>query len=358
MTIVTTLSAIVVIVLAIDFYLRAPGYRGPKSDHFDGKKFKSYGREAAAFTVSGLGEERKVSLIKWMISRPRLKWEWRDVETPATPPERVTGKEILVTYVNHTAVLIQVAGVNIITDPVWTYRASPFIFMGPRRYQDPGVDIEKLPPIDLILLSHNHYDHMDLNAIRKIVAHSGPAIVAPLGNAAYLEQKGVAGAVDMDWWQSQMISKEVRIDCVPAQHFSARAFSDRNRTLWSGYMIHTPVGLLYFAGDTGYGPFVDRLKDKYIAAGKKIRCALLPIGAYKPEWFMKEVHMSPEEAVRVHEELGIETSIATHFGTFYMADDGQDEPVALLKSVLAEKELHGQKIEFRALKNGESVRLM
>jgi L-ascorbate metabolism protein UlaG (beta-lactamase superfamily) len=337
--------------IAIDRLMRSSGYVGPQTDHFDGKKFFNYVvqfdervRKTADESV-GRG-----SFLKWILNRPKNPWAWRKALVPLVR-ERVEGTELVMTYINHTTVLIQTAGLNIITDPIWAYRASPIGFMGPRRYQEAGMKLQDLPPIDLVLVSHNHYDHMDLGALRQISKKWKPKIYCPLGNAAFLARKGIPGARDMDWWQSQVVTDALTLDCVPAQHFASRAISDRNKTLWCGFILRVPAGLIYFAGDTGYGPFAKRIAEKY----KNISWGLIPIGAYKPEWFMSEVHVSPDEAVRIHTELGIKTSIATHFGTFSLADDTQDEAVRRIETILTEEQKKGNQIDFRILYNGGQV---
>jgi L-ascorbate metabolism protein UlaG (beta-lactamase superfamily) len=242
-------------------------------------------------------------------------------------------------------VLIQHAGMNMLTDPIWSDRASPFSSLGPRRFSPPGVSFENLPKIDLVLLSHNHYDHLDVRTLKRIAARDQPRVVVPLGLAKLLSGIGLKPEKEMDWWD---VSGP--ITCVPARHFSARGITDRNRTLWCGYWIETPAGPIYFAADTAFGPHFGEIRNRLGSP----RVALLPIGAYKPQWFMSPVHMSPEEAAEAHRKLGPERSIAIHWGTFQLADDGPDEPVIELRKALSERP---DLPPFEALENGASLEL-
>jgi L-ascorbate metabolism protein UlaG (beta-lactamase superfamily) len=312
-------------------------FGGKSSDHFDGRKFFNPNLP----TVRAMHDSR--SLVSWLLARHR--GEWKNVAvSPVVPPARVH-EGIRVTYINHATVLIQCAGLNIITDPIWARRASPFRFAGPKRYAGPGVRLDDLPQIDIVLLSHNHYDHMDIATLRHI-AKSDPRIYTGLGNTAYLRRKGIVGAHDLDWWESVMDS-DVKITAVPAQHFSARSFFDRNHTLWCGFVLETPVGKIYFAGDTGYGPFVHKIAERF----ESFRLALIPIGAYDPAWMMQTVHTNPEEALAIHDELHIQTSIGIHHGTFRLTDEPQREPAARINAQRRDR-------DFQTLENGGFVALI
>lgn len=286
----------------------APKYRGPKSDHFDGKRFLNLRRTEH----SGFGK-----VLKWLMNRDEGRWtEWREI-TPSVPPER--SERLRVTWVNHSTMLIQVANVNVLTDPIWSKRCSPVQWAGPKRHHAPGIRFEDLPPIDAVLISHNHYDHLDDWTLKRLKRKQ--TFVA-LGNAAYLK-----GATDLDWWEPAAISDEVRVHCVPAQHFSSRGLRDRDANLWCGFVLETPRGKIYFAGDTGYGPHFQMIRERF----GPMQLALLPIGAFRPEWFMCSVHISPQDAVRAARELHAEVSIPMHYYTFHLGDDGQDEPVEILR---------------------------
>jgi L-ascorbate metabolism protein UlaG (beta-lactamase superfamily) len=238
--------------------------------------------------------------------------------------------EMRVTFVNHSTVLVQMDGINVLTDPIWSKRCSPVSFAGPRRAVPPGLLFEQLPPIDVVLISHNHYDHMDLPTLRRLADERRPRIFVPLGNKGTLYRRGVNGAEELDWWQSARVRDGVHVHAVPAQHFSGRGLFDRDRALWAGFVVTGPAGAMYFAGDTGFAPHFGQIRERFGPP----RLALLPIGAFRPEWFMSRVHMSPDDALRAHEILGTETSLGIHFGTFRLTDDGQDEPAERIAALL------------------------
>jgi L-ascorbate metabolism protein UlaG (beta-lactamase superfamily) len=297
-------------------------YRGPTSDHFDGRHFHNVERFNDAMIEDAL---RRTSSILSGDSRGGAKW----VTAPTdTPPPRVGGGKLRVTFVNHSTFLVQMDSLNILTDPIWSDRASPFTWAGPKRRSPPGIRFEDLPTIDVVLISHNHYDHMDAPTLARLQREHHPRIFAGLGNAAFVKGR----AADLDWWQSAELAEGVRVHAVPAQHFSSRGFSDRDANLWCGYVLETPHGAVYFAGDTGWGPHFDAIRERF----GKVRLALLPIGAFRPEWFMCSVHISPTDAVRAAKALGATMSIPMHYSTFHLGDDGQDEPVEVLRRVMGE----------------------
>jgi L-ascorbate metabolism protein UlaG (beta-lactamase superfamily) len=236
-----------------------------------------------------------------------------------------------VTFVNHSTVLLQVDGVNILTDPIWSERCSPVTWAGPRRHRPPGLRFEDLPPIDAVVLSHNHYDHLDLPTLRRLVAaFPRVRLFAGLGNAAFLRGKGLYNVTEVDWWQELPLSRDVTLVSVPAQHFSSRGLCDRDGTLWTGYAFRSSAGLSYFAGDTGYSPHFGEIRERL----GPVRLAVLPIGAFRPEWFMDPIHVSPRQAVQAAQDLGSELTVPMHYGTFDLGDDGQQEPVEQLKRAL------------------------
>lgn len=298
------------------------------SDHFDGKRFFN----PRIDTDRSLGE-----LLRWQRSRHPEPWP-EQATRPALrtrpPAPLIDDGRIISTYIGQATFLIQCAGVNILTDPIFSLRASPLSWLGPKRVREPGIAFDHLPPIHLVLLSHNHYDHMDLRSLRRLHARWAPKIVTGLGNGAYLATKGITGAIELDWWQDCEVLPELRVTFVPSQHWSKRGLFDRRTMLWGGHMVETAAGRLYFAGDTGYpAHFSDirrRLREPHVA--------LLPIGAYEPRWFMGPQHMNPDDAVRAHLDLGAHLSIAMHFATFPLADEGPDEPIRELVRVRA---LHG-----------------
>jgi L-ascorbate metabolism protein UlaG (beta-lactamase superfamily) len=300
----------------------APGYTGPQSDHFDGEVFHNQDPQEP----HGFGD-----LIKWQMTRDRGPWkEWTDAAPGPPPPERVGRGELRVTFINHATTLIQMDGLNILTDPVWSDVVGPALDVGPRRVRPPGIRFEDLPPIDAVVVSHNHYDHMDLPTLRRLMAAHKPRLFAGLGSRVLLRSEGIDGATDLDWWEVADLSPEVRVTGVPATHFSNRGLCDRDNTLWMGFVVSGPAGIAYFAGDTGFGKHFQQIRERF----GRIRLAVLPIGAYLPRWFMSPVHIDPEEAVRAHRTLGAATSVAMHFGTFNLADEGQDDPPSDLAKAL------------------------
>ncbi len=257
-------------------------------------------------------------------------------------------KEIQITWIGHATFLIQAGGMNVLTDPIFSERASPVSFAGPRRLAPPGIRLEDLPPIHAVILSHDHYDHLDAPTVQRL----GPSVryFVPLGVGSWLVNAGVNQAVELDWWKSASLGS-MRIHAVPAQHFSGRTPFNRNGTLWMGWVLETPAGNVFFAGDTGYGPFFREIGERF----SPIRVSFIPIGAYRPRWFMRPMHVDPPEAVRIHQELRSETSIAMHWGTFRLADEPVGEPPVYLERALREAGVRDE--EFRLMRFGETVRL-
>ncbi len=234
-----------------------------------------------------------------------------------------------VTWIGHATVLAQLGGISLLTDPIFSERASPFAFAGPKREQPPGVTVSELPHIDAVLVSHNHYDHLDLPTCRRLAAQPGgsPLFVVPLGLQGWFRARGIARVVELDWWQGERLG-EVDIVLVPAQHWSARGLNDRMKTLWGGFAVFAPDCQLFFAGDTGYSrDFADirqRFAERQQDGGFDI--ALIPIGAYEPRWFMQSQHVNVEEAINIHVDLGARRSLGVHWGTFELTDEALDEP--------------------------------
>jgi len=323
----------------------APRYRGPVSDHFDGERFLNESR---------VGHAKRWDIAKWLATRRPGPWKRvKDASLGEAPPSRVSGADLRITFVGHATTLIQTAGLNILTDPVWSERVSPVSFVGPRRVRPPGIRFEDLPPIDLVLISHNHYDHIDAPTLRRLRKTHQPRVIAPLGNAALLKSFGLRDVVELDWWQHASAGPDVVAHCVPAQHFSGRGLLDRDATLWGGFVIKSPSGVVYFAGDTGAGRHFEKIREAF----GKPRLALLPIGAYRPEWFMKSAHISPVEAIDVHETLGAHQSVAIHFGTFPLADDGRDEAPRELEEALQKRGVSPDKFWILDCGEGRNVDL-
>jgi L-ascorbate metabolism protein UlaG (beta-lactamase superfamily) len=261
-----------------------------------------------------------------------------DVEALRSPP--LDGLRL--TWLGHASWLVQGAGASVLVDPVLGPSIPGFI----RRNAGPGLSVEQLPRIDSSLVTHNHYDHLDLPTLLRLRDEHRPRFVVPLGNGALLASRGIDAAAELDWWQGFNIDEGVRVVCVPARHFSGRGLRDRDRTLWCGYVVEGPSGAVYFAGDTAAGPHFAEVRERF----GRVRLAL-PIGAFLPRWFMSPVHVSPEEAVEAHETLGAHASVAIHFGTFPLGDDGETEAVEDLRRALAEREVSPE--EFRVLDFGE-----
>lgn len=330
--------ALLIIAATIGTRLSEEGYTGPVSDHFDGEKFHNYVKQERA--ASGF--------FRYLMNRTPGIWaEENHNNSYPLPPQRVNGPNALLTFINHSTFLIQVDGVNILTDPIWSERASPFSFVGPKRARLPGVAFEDLPKIDVVIISHNHYDHMDITTMTKLAKRDQPVFIFGLGNGSLLDNNSISNYVELDWWQEHKVSHSLTIASVPAQHFSGRGLADRNETLWMGFVIKSSAGNIFFAGDTGFGPHFEMIRERYAP----IRAALIPIGAFIPRWFMKYVHVSPQEAVQAAQVLGAQISFGMHFGTFRLADDSQNQPIEELNEALMALD---KKIDFRTLDFGQS----
>jgi L-ascorbate metabolism protein UlaG (beta-lactamase superfamily) len=256
----------------------------------------------------------------------------------------------VVTFVGHATFLIQTAAGNILTDPMYSQRASPLNFAGPRRVRQPAVRFDDLPPIAIVLLSHNHYDHCDRRTLRDLAARFDPVVVTPLGNGPVVRSAGLRQVEELDWWD-EATTTAMPITLTPAHHFSARGPFDRNLALWGGFVLATGGLRIYFAGDSAYAPLFRDVRRRL----GPIDLALLPIGAYEPRWFMHVVHMNPAEAVQAHLDLEAAQSIAMHFGTFQLTTEGIDEPLRALGDARRAKDVPESR--FRAIGFGESVRL-
>lgn len=300
-----------------------PRYVGPATDHFDGEQFSNPGPRLNMSSRS---------LLRWVTTREKGPWRPYAEGPPGPPPPyRVDPGQVRVTFIGHATALIQQDRVNVLTDPIWSMQATPLPPLGPSRMRPPGVRFEDLPPIDALFVSHNHYDHLDVPTLKRL-KHAFPRlrIFTGLGNRAVLERAGVEGAIELDWWQSAEVAPGLSVTAVPVQHFSNRGLFDRDRTLWVGFVLRGPAGATYFGGDTGYGPHFAAVKERL----GPMRVAILPIGAFRPQWFMGPVHQSPLDAVKAAADLGARTSVPIHYGTFQLADDGEDEPVAELGKAL------------------------
>ncbi len=297
-----------------------------------------------------------LTFLRWFLNRKPGPWRPPATTLPHTfppPPDRVTGDDLRVTFIGHTTLLIQHAGLNILTDPIYGTHCSPVPVPMLRRMMPPGDPNEKLPRIDLVLLSHNHYDHLCAPTTRRLLRTFDPAWVAPRGAATTLRQLGVRRVTELDWWQSQPVGspsgEPLTITCTPARHFSGRLPWDRDHALWGSFALTAGHGTIYFAGDSGMGPHFAAIARHF----DPIRLAIIPIGAFRPREIMRPVHIDPDEAVEAHLLLNAKQSVASHFGTFRLADDGQDEPIERLRAALVAKNL--DPATFRVLGFGETL---
>jgi L-ascorbate metabolism protein UlaG (beta-lactamase superfamily) len=300
-------------------------YEGPQSDHFDGERFFNPGAVASA---DGHGSPARF-FNRWLSGDERAEWPEHLAVRPTVPPRIVAGKDMLVTWIGHSTVLIQTQGLNILTDPIWSKRASPFSFIGPKRVRAPGVRLENLPKIHFILVSHNHYDHLDLPTLKRLGARDNPTIVTSLGNEAILRPTGLR-VLALDWGGRLNIPGRGAIRVERNQHWSSRWGTDRNRALWSAFTIETPGGNIFYAGDTGWG---DGRWVEQAATHGPFRLAIIPIGAYEPRDFMKSNHIDPAEAVAVFERLNPAMALGVHWGTFQLTFEAIDDPPRRLEAL-------------------------
>jgi L-ascorbate metabolism protein UlaG (beta-lactamase superfamily) len=336
-----SLAALISVATLISGCLSAPGYEGPRTAHFDGERFKN---------AVSVPEKSLVDVLSWWWHRDPPSWKERPIRVSAekSPGQVDEQGRIRVTFINHSTLLLQLDGVNILTDPVYSARIGPVSFLGPARHHPPGMPFDELPPIHVVLISHNHYDHLDLPTLKRLAREHRPRILVPLGNGALLQDHDIERGEDHDWWQSSAIGPGLRVTFTPSRHWSGRGLGDRYKTLWGAWVIEGSGGPIYFAGDTGWGPHFAEARQRF----GPMRLALLPIGAYKPRWFMRAAHISPAEAVHAHSVLEAGTSVATHFGTFRLGDDRQDEPPTELRRALEDSDLGGTR--FWVLSPGEA----
>jgi L-ascorbate metabolism protein UlaG (beta-lactamase superfamily) len=266
----------------------------------------------------------------------------------------VDGGKVRFSFVGHASWLIQTAGLNILVDPVWSERASPFAWAGPKRHNDPGIAFEKLPQIDIVLVSHGHYDHLDLATLSKLSAKFSPRVITPLGNdQAMRDADSAIKAQAFDWHDRVDLGDSAAVTLVPTRHWSARGLFDRNKALWASFVLETPAGKLYIVCDSGYGD--GRHFRRVAEAHGPLRLAILPIGAYEPRWFMRDQHMNPSDAVKALADCGAEHALAHHHGTFQLTDEAIDAPAEALGAALDEAKI--PRARFVALKPGQVVEI-
>ena len=318
-----------------------------KSDHFDGSRFFNPGVKV---------EKGLFDVLKWQLAGGKAEWP-ESVANTAVPKiaETVPPGQIHVTWVNHASHLLQFSSkekgsFNVITDPVFSKRVSPVTWAGPARVRPPGVAFEALPKIEVVLVSHNHYDHMDLDSLERLAKTFDPLFVVPLGNKAILNDIGITKVVELDWWQSHDLPGGEKITVAQAQHWSSRSMIDRNKALWGAFVVTGSDGLkAYFGGDTGYGGHFAEAKKRY----GPMDVSLLPIGAYEPRWFMEKQHMNPADAVQAHLDLESRLSLGSHHSCFQLTDEAIGDPAKHLTEALAEKKVEPAK--FQAPETGATV---
>jgi L-ascorbate metabolism protein UlaG (beta-lactamase superfamily) len=276
--------------------------------------------------------------------------------TPSAEPDvaflKANATEPTLTWIGHSTLLLQVGTYNILTDPHLSERASPVSFYGPRRMAAPGLDFSQLPRIDIVLISHNHYDHLDSTTVRRLAAQEGgsPLFVVPLGLEQWMRNMGVGNVVELDWWD-RIGKGSLDIHLVPVQHWSQRTLWDRNKTLWGGFYVRHHSLSFMFAGDTGYSQDFADIRKRLGAPD----IAAIPVGAYEPRWFMGVQHVDPAQAVKIHQDLGARYSVGMHWGVFELADESLDEPPKALSVARVEAGVPADR--FFVMKLGETRRL-
>jgi len=317
-------------------------YRGPRSDHFDGTRF---------FMAGAISSNRTSDLMRWWWTEPRSRWpKWAPSGFSDRPPPRVGGSRLRICFVGHASLLLQTGGLNLLIDPVWSARVSPLRWIGPQRVNDPGIAFSALPPIDAVLVSHSHYDHLDLATLSRLNAAHAPRVITPLGNDAIMRRHDPAiRAEAYDWGDEVTLSERVAVRLAPMRHWSARSLTDRNRALWAAFILTTPAGRIYHVGDSGYGDG-QQFRAARDAHGP-FRLAVLPIGAYEPRWFMRHHHMDPQDAVAAFVDTAAGLALAHHHGTFQLTNEAIDAPARELAQARAAAGIAPER--FRLLQPGE-----
>lgn len=313
-----------------------------KNDHYDGKHFSNNGKVLS---------KSLIDLLRFFLGNNKTeKWPEFVVnqKTPMLAPKEMIN-QCYITYINHMTHLIQLPKLNILSDPIFSKRASPFSFLGPKRVRDPGIPLDQLPSIDIVIISHNHYDHMDIPSLIKLSQLFNSLMIVPLGNAVYLNKHGIQSIIELDWWQSHQINETQTITLLPSIHWSKRGLFDENKALWGGYWISSANHKIYFSGDTAYGDIFKTIQQKMGSPD----ISILPIGSYAPRWFMQPQHMDPNEAVLASIDLQSRLSIASHHQTFRLSYEGFEEPLNELRRSM---QLHNiAEKDFLAPENGETV---
>jgi L-ascorbate metabolism protein UlaG (beta-lactamase superfamily) len=312
-------------------------YQGPSSDHFDGARF---------FNPDGETPKQFRDLWRWRMGPKPQVWP-KTIPLKATATPKANIADLTITMVGHATLLIQFKGLNILTDPFWSDRASPVSFAGPKRVIKPGINFDDLPKIDFILLSHCHYDHMDLATLKRLKLAHDPIVVTPLGNDTIIKSTGLKTQT-LDWAQEKQFGN-LTIHCEPCHHWGARGISDRSMALWAAFVLSLGDDKVLFIGDTGF----DKGRPYYNLAQKfgGFRAAVLPIGAYDPRWFMAGQHQNPAEAVQGFQIINADYAIGHHWGTIQLTNEGRDDPKIELEIALKEQGVESER--FRALEAGD-----
>jgi N-acyl-phosphatidylethanolamine-hydrolysing phospholipase D len=307
-----------------------------------------YDSQKPHHTVTGFKNNYSDAVVKTQGDFLRWQWERMRAGVPK-PPQQATATvpadmafisanaqpaamQPAITWIGHASMLVQAGGLNVLTDPVFSERAAPVQFAGPKRAQPPGVALAQLPPIDVVLISHNHYDHLDKDTVKALAnpAQAATLFIVPLGLKPWFAEQGITNVQELDWWQSTTV-KGVEFHFTPVQHWSARGLGDRSQTLWGGWSVFGPDLHWYFSGDTGYSRDFTDTRSHFASRqtaelGGGFDIALIAVGAYEPRWFMKEQHVNPAEAVQIHQDLGAKRSVGVHWGTFELTDEPLDQP--------------------------------
>ena len=322
-------------------------YSGPVSDHFNGRRF---------FNPGGPGPKSFGDLARWQFTTRAAAWPdaYPSPYPATTPAARLGMSETRLTAIGHASCLIQTGGLNILFDPVYAERASPVQFAGPKRVNAPGIAFDALPKIDVLLVSHNHYDHLDTAVVNRLWLRDRPLVVTPLGNDAIMRAETPdLMARPLDWGQNVDLPGGVVIHCVPTQHWSARGTRDRQHALWASFVIAGPRHTLYIVGDSGFG---DGSTFRHVAARfPAIDVAWLPIGAYEPRWFMSDQHMNPAESVTALGLVGARRALGHHWGTFKLTNEAIDAPARELENACSSAGLAPRR--FMAVRPGEILTL-
>lgn len=333
------ISLLFLFIIWILVYKPGLSYEGPLSEHFNGRTFYNPDQKEPLHTFT--------DFMTWVWERNPPEWKPKEIVPISTLPS--VKKPLQVTFVNHSTTVIQIDDKVILTDPIWSERASPVSFAGPKRCHQPAIALENLKQVDAVVISHNHYDHLDLDTLKKLEALYKPTFIVPLGDFELLASEGFHNVSALDWWQSEKVG-DVEIIFTPAQHWSRRGLLDTNESLWGGYFIRSQNRSVFFAGDTGYSK---HFKDVSKRLGKP-DIALLPIGAYLPTWFMKQNHIGPSDIPEVRKDLGNPLVMTVHFGTFPLGDDGQTQAADSLKEIISKS---GQKKSYIIPKAGQFIAL-